>query len=590
MKIVKLLLCLFVLFLFSCNIPIGNIDANASIHRLNVPSGIRASVQSVSKISLSWNPVSNAKSYAIFRAEGDGNEYTKLAVVGVTIYSDETVSANKDYTYKISAAMDESGNGPQSDAFNVATKVPATVSGLNTMPVSGTQIVVSWQTVTGATGYNVFRATTAEGVYEKRTAATISELSYSDSVSINTDYHYKVKAENGIGESAFCDPVLGSTKLPASPSGLAVVSGGGIGTLTISWNAVSGVEKYRLYRKTGAAGSFAALTDLTDTVYTDTGLSVETEYFYQVSSLNVIGEGDRCAAASFVAPAIPAPVGLKAVVKSATSIEVSWNAVEGASGYKLYASESGSSYYTLATPAAATYTHTGLSTGATYYYKVSALAGDSVESVQSAVVSATIAVPAAPANLTVTPLSSSSLQISWDPVPGAVMYSVYQRADGGTPSSSNIISSTSSTTFTNTGLYPFRRYDYKVSATNEIGTGPLTTTAVYNYTQPIPLTEGEWYVESKYDYSYYSFPVSAGTYYIKWGNAEHTGETYEYNRVSAYWSSTNQMNNLTTTLFLNQNNGFANPREISVSDGFVIVKGNPIYFHYADGFSLRVYR
>jgi hypothetical protein len=204
-------------------------------------------------------------------------------------------------------------------------------------------------------------------------------------------------------------------------------------------------------------------------------------------------------------------------------------------------------------------------------------------------------VPPAPTGLTVTPLSESSLQISWNPVPGAIMYSIYRYNSN--IGAFDIITSTTSTTYTNTGLDPFRQYSYKVAAINVVGTGTLSATAASAYTQPRPLSDGVWYDQTARttnyanDNHYYSFPVSAGIYYIQWANTAHTGEANlggAVYGVSAYWKSNNSMTDLSTSYFTSQINGLANPRVIDApSSGYIILK---VYRSYYHDYSIRFYK
>jgi len=80
---------------------------------------------------------------------------------------------------------------------------------------------------------------------------------------------------------------------------------------------------------------------------------------------------------------VETPTGLTASVQSQTQINVTWTAVAGADGYKLYRNNS-----LIATQAETSYSDTGLSAGTSYSYKVKAYDG-AVESSLSSAVSAT---------------------------------------------------------------------------------------------------------------------------------------------------------------------------------------------------------
>ncbi|MBN8820854.1 MULTISPECIES: fibronectin type III domain-containing protein [unclassified Spirosoma] len=94
------------------------------------------------------------------------------------------------------------------------------------------------------------------------------------------------------------------------------------------------------------------------------------------------------------APALSAPTNVSAATASGTSINITWNAVSGASGYQIERSSNGSSGWTqIGTPTTALYSDTGLTTGSTYFYRVRATSG-SATSGYSSVVNAATSYPA----------------------------------------------------------------------------------------------------------------------------------------------------------------------------------------------------
>src|SRR5580700_5765711 len=91
--------------------------------------------------------------------------------------------------------------------------------------------------------------------------------------------------------------------------------------------------------------------------------------------------------------------------------------------------------------------------------------------------------PTAPTGLTATASSSSAIGLSWTAVTPPAnctisSYSVYGSTTGGfTPSSSNLIASTTGTTYTNTGLAASTTYYYKVEAVDAEGSSAASTQA-----------------------------------------------------------------------------------------------------------------
>src|ERR1022692_825940 len=120
-----------------------------------------------------------------------------------------------------------------------------------------------------------------------------------------------------------------------------------------------------------------------------------------------------------------------------------------------------------------TFTDTGLSNGKTYFYNVAAnnSVGVSPDSNEVSVIPAASAtVPPAPAGLAAT-AGNGSVGLTWAASAGVTSYIVYRGtapgAEGTTP-----IGTTTSTSFTNTGLTNGTAYYYKVTASNSAGVSP----------------------------------------------------------------------------------------------------------------------
>ncbi|WP_394816817.1 chitinase [Streptomyces lonegramiae] len=113
-------------------------------------------------------------------------------------------------------ADDISLTGPGgSDPGDPGDPVPTAPSGLKTGAVTSSSIALSWSTVSGATGYNVYRdGTKVQAV--SGTSATVTGLAAA------TSYQFQVTATNAAGESPRSAAVTGTTSAG---------SGGGGGTV-----------------------------------------------------------------------------------------------------------------------------------------------------------------------------------------------------------------------------------------------------------------------------------------------------------------------------------------------------------------------
>jgi cellulose 1,4-beta-cellobiosidase len=171
---------------------------------------------------------------------------------------------------------------------------PPAPTGLTPTVVSSSQINLSWNASTGATSYNVKRATVSGGPYTT-VASGVTGTSYSDTgLSASTTYYYVVSAVNSNGESANSSQVSATTSVggtpPPVPTGLTptVVSSNQI---NLSWNASTGATSYNVKRATVSGGPYTTIaTGVTATSYNNTGLTPATTYYYVVSAVNANGE------------------------------------------------------------------------------------------------------------------------------------------------------------------------------------------------------------------------------------------------------------------------------------------------------------
>jgi hypothetical protein len=181
----------------------------------------------------------------------------------VIVYSNAVLSAGS-HTIKV---VKNGGTYMLVDAFGFLTgppQPPAAPAGLSATAASSSQINLGWTASSGATSYNVKRATVSGGPYT--TIATgVTSTSYNDTgLAPSTAYYYVVSAVNSVGEGANSTEATATTLTPdftisASPASQTVTAGNGT-TYTATIAAVNGfsgsVAMTVSGLPTGAGGSF----------------------------------------------------------------------------------------------------------------------------------------------------------------------------------------------------------------------------------------------------------------------------------------------------------------------------------------------
>lgn len=134
---------------------------------------------------------------------------TGSATSSVTVYTHGWYGQAAYYADDLSVFGPDGGGGS-----DPAPTIPAAPAGLAVSSTSSSSVSLAWNTVSGATGYNVYQGSTkVQSV--TGTSATVSSLAAS------TSYTFQVTATNSAGESAKSAAVTGTT----------TATGGGGGTL-----------------------------------------------------------------------------------------------------------------------------------------------------------------------------------------------------------------------------------------------------------------------------------------------------------------------------------------------------------------------
>jgi fibronectin type 3 domain-containing protein len=198
------------------------------------------------------------------------------------------------------------------------TQAPTAPSALSASAMSGSQINLTWSASTDNVGVAAYLIERCQGAGCSSFAeiATASSTSFNNTgLSAGTTYRYRVRARDaalntsGYSNEASATTTAPDTQAPTAPGTPVpvVVSGGQI---DLSWSASSdnvGVTSYLLERCQGAAcSSFAQITTLGGTTFSDTGLSAATSYSYRVRATDAaLNTSPYSGTASATTSAIP---------------------------------------------------------------------------------------------------------------------------------------------------------------------------------------------------------------------------------------------------------------------------------------------
>ncbi len=268
----------------------------------SAPTGLTATAGNA-QVTLNWTASSGATSYNVYRSTTAGGEGTTAIQTGITgtTFTNTGLTNGTTYYYKV-AAVNTAGTSSQSSEASAAptSGAPSAPTGL-TAAAGNTQVTLNWTASSGATSYNIYRATSAGGEGTTAIQTGVTGTSFTNTGLTNgTTYYYKVAAVNSSGTSAqsgeaSATPTAGT---PAAPTGLSASAGNA--QISLSWSASSGATSYNVYRGTSAGGESATAiaTGVTSTSYTNTGLTNGTTYYYKVAAVNGSGTSAQSGEAS----------------------------------------------------------------------------------------------------------------------------------------------------------------------------------------------------------------------------------------------------------------------------------------------------
>lgn len=160
-------------------------------------SGVRTAAAGYNRVKVSWSSNVGADGYQVYRSTSKNGKFTKVATVKNKTSYEDKVSYGKIYYYKVRPYWKNSLNSKKcygryssvvkGSAKAVAPSVSATIS--------QNSVRLSWNTVSGAEGYQVYQSTSKNGSYKKIATVKTGKSSYSYSKQKKgKTYYYKVRA------------------------------------------------------------------------------------------------------------------------------------------------------------------------------------------------------------------------------------------------------------------------------------------------------------------------------------------------------------------------------------------------------------
>ena len=244
-----------------------------------------------------WNEVDGAVKYWLYRST-DGVNFNYYDTTTSTNYTNRSTTIGTTYYYKVKAIDANDARSEFSVVKSIMCKPAAPTVSINR---SNGKPKLSWKSVSGAKKYWVYRST--DGKNFKYWDSTTKTNYTNKGAASGTKYYYRVKAVaivNGNNVASANSNTKNLITTLATPS-VSITTSGGKPKLT--WKAVTGADKYYIYRSTDGK-NFKYWESTTKTSYINTGAKRNTRYYYKVKAV--------CAANSNANSARSASVSIKA--------------------------------------------------------------------------------------------------------------------------------------------------------------------------------------------------------------------------------------------------------------------------------------
>ena len=323
---------------------------------------------------------------------------------------------------------------------------------------------IKWKKVTYADFYRVYRK--QEGTdYEK--IADVTKREYTDKTAVKGEkYIYTIRAfdedcyskrnKNGVDLIYLAPPKF--TKTPEILED---------NKIKVSWEAVEGAKKYRVYRKTEDADKYTRLATVKADVleYTDKASKKDGEtYIYAVKAVNGTNAGVLSNKNKITLFGVKKPIA-SCVGETVT---VKWDIIENATDYKLFKKNADGQWNLVCSGADVTeYVDTDVSTGNKYNYSLVVEKDGKYSSFDTKGVTAYCL--AEPKISSIKSSVDNSVYIKWNEVEGATKYNIYRESPF---EDYKLVGTTSKTSFYDkTEKDSNYFYTYYVEAANEYGAG-----------------------------------------------------------------------------------------------------------------------
>lgn len=353
----------------------GGYTGTASASFIIIPAnvtGIKATSNGETSVTLSWTKNSQATGYVVYQSVN--GVWTRVKVTASNTATVTGLKQGTDYSFTVKAYKTISNKNyycPGYTAYKTTT-LPA-VPTMKLSSNTASSVTLSWNKLTGATGYVVYKM--VDGNWERIKVTSSNSLTVTG-LGSGTTYNFTVRAYKTFGGKNYYCPTYKKLSVTTLPAAVKMSLSKSYETVvSLSWNKAAGATGYVVYQEIG--GKWERIKVTSANSLTVTGLKSATTYKFTVRAYKTLG-GVNYYSPSFTAltvSTLPSAAKVTSFTSpSSKAVKAVWDKVSGATGYQIQISPSKTfaSQNKTYVQTALTKTVTGLTAKTTYYVRVRA--------------------------------------------------------------------------------------------------------------------------------------------------------------------------------------------------------------------------
>jgi hypothetical protein len=270
-----------------------------------VPNSFAGTGTGYTSITLTWAESVTAASFDVERWNGSAWGSPTSIAGGTFTMVDTGLDVAASYQYRIRAIRADGRKSAWSETVTASTPELPVPASWRIADTAETEIDVTWSDISGTDGLGIDGTSIekAIGSGSFSVVGTVTDTSGVKAVTgLTGGLTYRLRARYYLGShfgpyTEILTQVTPVPVIPATPS--APVATYVTDHISVAFTLPTGATGGKLYRKVGA-GSYAFLSNVTTSPYSDSAITDETDYTYKLSATNTAGESAQSAASNTV--------------------------------------------------------------------------------------------------------------------------------------------------------------------------------------------------------------------------------------------------------------------------------------------------